>query len=284
MQSDASRSVGERARRVQFGHFTRSRPDDKVVELFLAWWENGRFAPNPDWLPQNVENVEAVASDAAGNRLAIEHTSIYAYDQQQREEDWMSKMAAKIEAAPELQLPGRRLSITFKRDLFDDLNQKKREEYTDGLISWLAKELPDISLGIHRRVIPSLLAGKKPIEIEIELDDFIVGLRPVHVGGMLPEDAIRRAIPQIEHALSAKLPKLSKAKADRKVLLIELPTLDTSPSQILDLIQEWYAAQLGSIDFVVLAKTIAVQANGVVWFFAYDTRNYELGDIGYVTW
>ena len=176
--------------------------------------------------------------------------------------------------------------IIFKRDVFDDLNEKKREKYADALISWFAKELPGLPVGIHRLVIPSLLPSKRPFEIEIEVDDFIAGLCPVHVGGMLPEDATKRAVPQIEQALSAKLPKLSNAKADRKVLVIELPTLDTSPSQIVDLIKtsSKYAAQLACIDFVVLAKTLMEQGTGFAWFFAYDTRDYGLGEIGYVTW
>jgi hypothetical protein len=257
-----------------------------VVELFLAWWEGGRFASNPGWLPQNIENVEVIASDAAGSKLAVEHTRIHAFEGHQREEKWISQIGAQLEGAAELHSPGRRFSIIFYRDVFDDLNQKKRREYTQALIPWFKEKLPSLSIGIHRLAVPSLLPGKKPVEVEIEVDDFLDGLRPLSVSGMLPGDTTKRAAPQVDKVLATKLPKLSNSVADRKVLLVELPTMDTSTSLIIDLIKAstYYATQLNRIDYVVVAKTHTDQATGSAWFFAYDTRGYELGEVGCVTW
>jgi hypothetical protein len=220
-----------------FERFSRTRPDDQVVELFLAWWEEGRFATNPDWLPQNINNVEAIARDAEGGKLAIEHTRVHTFEGHQREEIWMGQVAAQVESAPELQSPGRRLSIIFNRDLFDDLNDRKRGEYTKALIAWLAEQFRCLSLGSHRLTTPQLLPNKKPIEIEVQVDESLDDPRPISVSGMLPEDAAKRAVPQVERALKKKLTKLIDAQADSKVLLVELPTVDTSTSLIIELIK-----------------------------------------------
>lgn len=287
MQREIQKSVAERARKVVFGQFSRTRPDDRVVELFLAWWEEGRFAANPNWLPQNVKNVEVVASDADGSKLAIEHTSIYAFEGHQREEKWLGQVSLAIETAPELRFPGRRFSITFNRDLFDNLNERKREEYVRALIPWLAGEFTDLPSGRHHLTAPALLSKKGPIEFEVQVDEWPTGLPPVSVSGMLPQDAIKRAAPQVEKTLKEKLPKLIDTEADRKLLLVELPTLDTSLSLIIDLIKNSsnYAGRLKNIDFVVAAKTRKDQTTGgSAWFFAYDTQTYELGGVGYVRW
>ncbi len=279
-------SIAERSRRIKFGQFSRTRPDERLVELFLAWWGEGRFASNPCWLPQHVRNVEVIASDVAGSKLAIEHTAIHAFENHQREEKWIGQLGAELEGAAELHFPGRRFSIIFNRDVFDDLDEKKRGDYTQALKAWFAKKLPSLSMGIHHLEVPEgLLPGKKSSKVEIEVDGFLEGLRPVNVCARLPEDATKRAEPQVDKVLNEKLPKLSNSAADRKVLLVELPTIDTSPGQIIDLMKSsTNAAQLKRIDFVVVAKTLKDQATGSAWFFAYDTRSYELGEVGRVTW
>lgn len=286
MEPEIQRSAAERARRLKFGQFSRTRPDDRVVELFLAWWEEGRFATSQNWLPQNIKNVEVIARDPEGRRLAIEHTRIHAFKDHQLEEKWIGQVGAQIEAAQELRFPGRRFSIIFERDLFDDLNEQKRGQYTRALIAWIAGELPGLPLGRHRLTAPRLLPKKEPMEFEVQVDESLDGLPPVSVFGMLPGDATKRSAPQVEDALREKLPKLIAAQADRKVLLVELPTRDTSQSLIIDLMKNssTHAGQLKRIDFVVPAKTHNDNGTGFAWFFAYDTKTFELGDIGYVTW
>ncbi len=125
------------------------------------------------------------------------------------------------------------------------------------------------------------------IEIEVQVGEPLDGYEPIHTSGILPDDARKRAVPQVERALRDKLPKLVAAHAEHRILLIELPTIDTSTTVIIDLIRHSpeYAADLASIDFIVLAKSHQNDGAGSVWFFGYDTRVYDLNDaIGCVSW
>jgi hypothetical protein len=90
----------------------------------------------------------------------------------------------------------------------------------------------------------------------------------------------------VARALSTKLSKLVSANASRRVLLIELPTIDTSYTLIAQIIQDSSdrAPDIAKIDFVVLAKTHTDGAKGSAWFFSHDTKTFELGDVGHVTW
>lgn len=218
--------------------------------------------------------------------LAVEHTSIHAFVQHQREEKWLGQIAEQIETATELKLPDRRVSIILNREVFEGLNKKRQGEYTRALVQWLAETLPGLAKGTHQLIAPSLLRDKPPITVEIDVDDFLDGLRPICVSAMLPGDAATRAAPQVEQILKSKLPKLSKARADYKILLVELPTRDTSEKAIINMIKNsgTFAPTLEGINYVVVAKTITAGGAGTAWYFAYDTPSYELGEIGCVTW
>ena len=86
MSPDSEESILQRARRVTCRPPSRERPDDQIVELFLSSWQDGRFAANQKWLPQNMKNVEVMARDQVGNRLAIEHTRIHSFENHKLQE------------------------------------------------------------------------------------------------------------------------------------------------------------------------------------------------------
>lgn len=65
---------------------SRSREDDRIVELFLHAFRQGRFSDNPRWLPQHVKNVDVIATDKDRRRLAIEHTRILSFEEQPKQE------------------------------------------------------------------------------------------------------------------------------------------------------------------------------------------------------
>jgi hypothetical protein len=270
---------------VRFGRFLKQRPDDRVVELFLAWWAEGTFAADPGWLPQHVENVEAIAKDSNGNTLAIEHTRIYAFDGHQADERRLAELAMQIESAAELLSPGREYRIILPKEVFEELDARKRCTYARSLIEWLSRELKLLSLGERKLMTPALPPKTRGVELSVVVDEAPAGSESIRISGMLPDSARARAVPQVTRALECKLPKLKAAVADNRVLLIELPTIDTSPTLIADvIISSEYADDLRAIDFVVLAKTVTNNGGGSAWFFAHDTKDYVLGDIGHVTW
>src|SRR5580700_8699763 len=111
LRPELEKSVAQRARKVQFGLFLKQRHDDRVVELFLAWWQYGAFAVDVKWLPQHVNNVEVVPRNPRQGTLAVEHTRIYAFLGHQSEERWLADVAAEVESAAVLQSPGREYDI-----------------------------------------------------------------------------------------------------------------------------------------------------------------------------
>ncbi len=283
---ELEQSVAQRARNVQFGQFLKQRHDDRVVELFLAWWQYGNFAADVKWLPQHINNVEVVARNPQQGTLAIEHTRIYAFRGHQNAERWLADVAAEVESAPALQSPGREYDIILPTEAFKGLNEKKRRSFTSSLIEWLLCELKQLSPGEHRLVSPALPPKTEAVEITIRVDDVPLGSELIRVSGMLPNDAKTRALPQVDKALASKFTKLKTTNAQSRVLLIELPTLDTIPSLIAETIQQSpeYAHDLQAINFVVLAKTFEEAGKGTGWFFAYDTTSYALRDVGHLTW
>jgi hypothetical protein len=65
---------------------SRSRADDGIVEVFLRAFRNGRFSEDPTWLPQHTKNVEVIATGQDGRRLAIEHTRVFSFEEQKKQE------------------------------------------------------------------------------------------------------------------------------------------------------------------------------------------------------
>ena len=270
---------------MRFGRFLKERPDDRVVELFLAWWEAGTSAADPGWLPQHVGNVEAIARNSSGSTLAIEHTRVYAFEGHQTDERRLAELAEQIESAAELLSPGREFRIIFPRDVFEELDARKRRAYARSLVEWLSRELKLLSLGERTLMTPALRPKTKGVEITVVVDEAPAGSESIHVSGMLPGNATERAVPQVTGALERKLPKLKAAVADSRVLLIELPTVDTSCTLIAHIIKSSeYVDDLRAIDFVVLAKTVIDNGSGSAWLFTYDTEDYVLGNIGHLTW
>jgi hypothetical protein len=55
---------------------TRTRKDDKTVELFLCAYRDGQFTHHMNWLAQNQTNVEVITTAEDGTKIAIEHTRL----------------------------------------------------------------------------------------------------------------------------------------------------------------------------------------------------------------
>jgi hypothetical protein len=57
----------------------RTREDDKIVEIFLHAYQDGRFAHKLEWQPQHETNVEVIGAAKDGTRLAVEHTRLFEF-------------------------------------------------------------------------------------------------------------------------------------------------------------------------------------------------------------
>lgn len=279
------KSIAERSRNVVCRQPSRRRSDDQIVELFLCSWQNGRFAQSPQWLSQETRNVEVIARDEVGNRLAVEHTRIFAFEDHRRQEELLRPVADRLEAEPGLDVPSCRFEINFYPGFIDGLQRRLRQPYADALARWAACTLPQLRMRpeVYRLQVPFLLQGYAlETYIDVTVTERVDGIRPVAVGGWLPEDP-QRMVPLIRKALSDKLPKLAAAEAEFRILLLDLPTLD-SEWQLIEAVRNVHDshATLARIDHVVTAQTFGFKDFHFVRFFAYRTGTYELVDVSRV--
>jgi len=79
-------SITQRTQKVPCPQPTHTRHDDQIVELFLHVWQSGRYTHHCRWRAQHRRNVEVIAADAGGKRLAVEHARVFAFENHQRDE------------------------------------------------------------------------------------------------------------------------------------------------------------------------------------------------------
>ena len=266
-------SVYDLMREVVCNPPSRTRSDDQIVELFLNAHQGGRFAHRVEWLPQSRTSVEVVATNAAGTRLAVEHTRLFAFEEHKRQEELLRPIATCLEAEARLHGLNRRFDLLFRPDFLGKLPQRSRTLVKDGLISWAVMNLPALGVGTCQELeVPICLPKGKTwkIHLRVGVSRHIPPARPVCVSGCLPEDP-KRLLPIIHKALAGKLKKLVDAKADQRILLLELPTLDSERKvicQIRDMADRF--PLLHRIDQIVIAKTFGYQSDNVVYCYAWD--------------
>jgi hypothetical protein len=278
------KSIGEITKHIECPFPTRNRKDDKVVELFLHAWQGGRFAARLRWLPQNTTNVEVIASDPEGVRLAIEHTRVFAFEGHQLEEALLRPIATRLEAEPGLDLPDRRFDVHFYPGFANGLPRRLRQTFSDQLARWVVSLLPSLAVRpeIYRLPVPALLPKAPSFILDVTVSDRHESVRPISVGGWLPSG--QRLTASVEKALETKLPKLKAALADYRILLVDIPTFD-GQGQAIQEIGNLSAAfpTLGEVSNIVIAETVGLEVYRSARFFAYDTVGYDLVEVIHAT-
>jgi hypothetical protein len=256
---------------------SRERDDDKVVEVFLHAYQQGRFAEGPHWLPQYQKSVEVVAKAPDGTRLAIEHTRVFAFDGHMQQEEVLRPIAECLEAVRLPATDRRWIQIRLQPHFVGRLLQKHQILVRDELTTWAALTLPAIppQFGLIRHfLIPIPLPnGKRPgIGIDVEVwPDMDVQPRIV-VSGWLPQG--RRLDSQVKHPLRNKLEKLTRAEADVRFLMIDIPSHTDSDASVADVIREIRPEfpLLDEIDGIVFAMTFGLKAEGYALFRLWNAR------------
>src|SRR5215472_13972655 len=108
-------SLGEPTEKVICSPPTRTWSDDQIVELFLEAYPDSRFA-HLEWLPQDRSNVEVIATDAAGTRLAVEHTRVFAYQGHKKDEELLRPIAKRLEHEAGLRVRRRTALAAARRE------------------------------------------------------------------------------------------------------------------------------------------------------------------------
>jgi hypothetical protein len=258
---------------------SRPRDDDRTVELFLSAFRQGRFATNPLWLPQHVGNVEVIATDQNGRRLAIEHTRVFAFEQQREQELLLQPIVECLEA---VELPGQSdkyFQLHFQTNFMGRTLRKYRSIVLQELPRWAARELPRLKPRdnfVHALSIPIELPGSKKvgIDVEVEVWENVPVARKIHVDGVLPSG--NRLEPEMRRALSEKLPKLVRADAHERFLMIEQPRSTDSDNALLEIIRN-VAAEfplLPEIHGIVFAKTYLLHEK-LAYFNIWDVQTRQ---------
>jgi hypothetical protein len=270
------RPVGELMRKVFCHQPSRLREDDKIVELFLHSFAQARFASRPNWLPQSKRNVEVIVVDDAGTSLAIEHTRVFAFEDHKRQEELLRPIAELLEAEPRLSAPGRRYDLCFRSGSLEKLLRRHHPLVQQGLMAWALSNLPALAIRIqaYKFQIPIPLANGKvqKMDLDVEVSERDNTMRPVSVGGALPEGS-QRLRPMVRKALNDKLEKLVAAETDQRILMAELPTTD-SERLVVDMVRGIGAEfpLLKKVDRLAVAKTLGFHSEGVVFFHVWDLR------------
>jgi hypothetical protein len=127
---------------------------------------------------------------------------------------------------------------------------------------------------VHHFFIPVPLPnGKRPeIGIDVEVWDDMDVQAPIVVSGWLPKGP--RLDSQVKQALTNKLEKLTRAEADVRFLMIDIPSHTDSDASVADVIREIKPEfpLLDKIDGVVFAMTFGLKAEGCAFFRLWNAR------------
>lgn len=210
---------------------TRRLEGDQIVELFLHVYQDGRFADQPGWLPQHVSNVEAIASDEDGTRLAIEHTRVQEFEycvgrQANPDEDpILGEIGAHLAGVP-LSVSDRVFMLNVDpKNLKQLLYKKYRSRTLQALTEWAQKFPPHLRKNEEFEIqVPVKLPPKeRTVRIGVEVFKGSADHPIFGCCGYLWSSS--KLVPRITKALEDKLPKLSQAQAERRILMLELVTL-----------------------------------------------------------
>ncbi len=210
---------------------TRTREDERIVEMFLHGYQDGRFAGRVDWQPQHISNVEAIASDEEGTRIAIEHTRVqefgYGIGRQVNpdEDPLLGEIGAHLAGVP-ISVSDRTFMLNVDpKNLKRLLYKRYRSKTLEALTEWAQRFLPPLRRNQEFEIpIPvSLPASERTVRISVEVFEAPTNHPILGCCGYLWTRS--ELVPRITKALEDKLPKLSQAKADRRILMLELVTL-----------------------------------------------------------
>lgn len=210
---------------------TRSREDDQIVEMFLHAYQGGRFAYKVEWLPQNETNVEVIASAEDSTRLAIEHTKLFEFPigrQVNPDEDQMLQEVCTHLWGIQLPVSDRVFMLSLDpKNLKKLLTNRHRSKTLRELADWAQRALPSLHEKRELEILVPTNLPRKERTVRIGVEVWKVeSNRPIlpccgYLAPPRPE-----VVPLVRKALEAKLPKLSGTKADRRILMLEVVTLD----------------------------------------------------------
>jgi len=243
------------------------RRDHAIVEGFLSAYNRHhgtsfKVARWADVLNRQTQAVEAVASNDAGDTIALEHTLIEPFAGERSDTERFLRVFARLEGCSDLVKPGHDVDVIVNVGAvptgveWDETGELVRRH--------LASRIPSLKQG---RTSEAITEAKCPLEVTIVISPHDPGERDhVFVSRSLPEDSLEAVV---RKALERKLPKLVKERADRRVLIIEKADIArgiTDTRAAIDRVADDFP-RLREVDEIWLAITHCWESDGTVFFY-----------------
>jgi len=220
-----------------------------------------RLAERPDVVERNAPAIEAVACDAHGHRLAVEHTLIQPFDGQKSDDLPFLKGFERLRLDDSLRVPDRLIEVippafAIPRGFdWDTVGRTVHDWFRDARLTFGNGEswhtIPDLPFKLDVLVQTMDIAGTEGV---------------VSVSRLLPKD--RPFIEVLRTALARKIPKLVATPADTHILLLEDASSAIGFRQVIegiDVCRE-ESPQLSDVTAIWVVKTIVWKTAGDVWF------------------
>jgi hypothetical protein len=224
-----------------------------------------RITELPDQLQRREKAVDALAEDATGQKLAIEHTLIQPFLGEKDDAQRLLSVIAPLESDPSLRLPGKSIDVSVGVRAVPQGPDWKR--VGAGVVAWfraIRLSLPD---GQSTHEVPNVGFD---LTLRIEKDD-----SPRPEGRIF---VMRSGIPEmprdfesvIRIALKEKLSKLlAEARADKRILLLEKDNTPRGYNEIGNIIDSFKGdfQELSVVNDVWVMNTVGWTSEGCLFFY-----------------
>lgn len=204
----------------------RTDHEKRVIERFLELRNAERsdshsVAAWPD-VDSTRPEIDALAVDGAGCVLALEHTLIQPFEGEQNDAATFLSGVGALDQDPDLLVDGLVVTLSFKvRAVPKGVNWTKVRL---AVKSWYAAAIHSLPKGASLQTVPVGF----PLEVHVDKQD-MAGKARLFLARQWPGGSIE---PVVRTALHRKLPKLTAAVADIRILLAELNTWARSHTEV----------------------------------------------------
>jgi hypothetical protein len=239
--------------------------DKRLIALFIDdfnLWTEGSYAIAawPDSEIRDRKAVDALARDALGRELAIEHTLLQPFTGEKADAVSFLKVAELLDRRADLAEPNWMIDLVF------DVGAIPRG------VDWpnVAQRLEDWFINVR----PTLKAGRAtyevgqlPFALIVTVDKSAMPDTPgcLFVARKMPNESIE---PVIYGALAAKLPKLAATRANERILVLEMDSPVRGYWEVGQAIEDLRGKfpDVASLSSIWIARTVAWESEGYVGF------------------
>ena len=241
----------------------RIYPERPLIMMLLSGYEQGTWKSAAlDWIEEKEVNaVEVIASKGDGTTLALEHTLIELFKGEKYDSTIFAEaFEARIEKNTELIIPGRALDVMIPVGALAGI--KDRDEAGDTLLAWLKANHTAIPAGESEQTV--MIGGSNPLKIKFRNAATGDSTGYCWLGRADKPDTLDKIV---EKAIKRKVPKLARAKADKKLLLLQREQMSMSESEVLTEIEKLASLHpdLAKVDEIWMANTSIVESEGWVY-------------------